>query len=170
MQNRPIGEAVEELLSDFYFEENGKCVDLCSWSPNDPQDNYFWVDIRWLRRFLRQLSLLNDPCNSGVDRQPMFTPSNTSSAKLVKAMFYGILWKLFTKKNYTIPCLGDGVNFTNENITSLCRVIADIPVPVPVPVPVPQRIPPEVVNLPRSHGATPGPEVDYLSNMMTWTY
>jgi len=170
MQNRPIGEAVEELLFDLYFEENGKCVDLCSWSPNDPQDNYFWVDIRWLRHFLRQLSLLNDPCNSGVDRQPMFTPSNTSSAKLVKAMFYGILWKLFTKKNYTIPCLGDGVNFTNENITSLCRVIADIPVPVPVPVPVPQRIPPEVVNLPRSHGATPGPEVDYLSNMMTWTY
>ena len=157
MQNRPIGEAVEELLFDLYFEENGKCVDLCSWSPNDRQDDYFWVDIRWLRHFLRQLASLNDPCISGVDRQPMFTPSNTSSAKLVKAKFYGILWKLFTKKNFTIPYLGDGVNFTNENITSLRRVITDIPVPVSVPVL--QRIPPEVVNRPSSHGATPGPEV-----------
>ena len=157
MQNRPIGEAVEELLFDLYFEENGKCVDLCSWSPNDRQDDYFWVDIRWLRHFLRQLASLNDPCISGVDRQPMFTPSNTSSAKLVKAKFYGILWKLFTKKNFTIPYLGDGVNFTNENITSLRRVITDIPIPVSVPVL--QRIPPEVVNRPSSHGSTPGPEV-----------
>jgi hypothetical protein len=133
MQNRPIGEAVEELLFDLYFEENGKCVDLCSWSPNDPQENYFWVDILWLQHFLLQLSLLNDPCNSGEDRQPMFTPSNISSAQLVKAKFFGILWIFFSKKNLAIPYLGDGVNFTNENITSLCRVIAAVPEPVPVP-------------------------------------
>ena len=69
--------------------------------------------------------------------------------------WFGILWKLFTKKNFTILYLGDGVNFTNENITSLRRVIADIPVSLPVP----QHIPPEVVNRPSSHGATPGPEV-----------